>query len=306
MSSTSTPWTEHLPPALRHLDPEQVEELERLARLKAWVKATERPKFSKEEQRLIDRAEREESPEVVRRMKERVFRHRLWESLSWFLFGGYVDLVGFRVDPRRAYDPDTNPWIQLRVPGFAYTQDEHDEAEPFKPLPDKEYLRLLAYAWVHEPLLAVPKSRQMMITWLFCAIAAHRVLFGRAQRIAIISKKEEDANELLKRIKVVCDGIPREYAAPRAHHIYCHLSVQSTNGNIHAMSEQAKGLRSFTWSWIFSDEAAFQEQFDEHLRAGLAAARGGGRFSLVSTSNGEDGFYNVISEGGAIPCPPGA
>lgn len=295
-----------LPPALRGLSPEDLADLTDLAETKAWVKASGVEEFSTKEKEALTRLEKKVSPHAFKTAKERLYRKHLWESLRWYLFGGYVDLVGFQERPLRAYDPDSNPWLKLWVPGWVRTMDEHDQADPYKPLPDKDYLRVLAYAWVHEPRLAVPKSRQLMVTWLMCCIATHAVLFRPAQRIAVISKKFDDANELLGRMETVINSLPaHRFFVPNAAKKEGRLTVPETDGNVHAMGEEAKGLRQFTFSWVFSDEASFQDQFREINRAAMQGVKGG-RFTLVSTSNGEEGFYEVCTEGGRIAAPRGS
>lgn len=294
-----------LPPSLRGLSPEDLQELTDLAETKSWVKASAVADFTAREKEGLARLEKKVSPTVFRQAREQVYRKHLWESLRWYLFGGYVDLVGFQERPLRAYDPDTNPWLRLWVPGWVRTMDEHDQSDPYKPLPDKEYLRVLAYAWVHAPRLIIPKSRQLMVTWLFCCIATHAALFRPAQRIAVISKKFEDANALLSRMETVIKGLPHgRFYVPAHSRKEGLLTTPEQNGYVHAMGEEAKGLRSYTFSWVFSDESAFQDQFREIQRAAMQAVKGG-RFTLVSTSNGEDGFHDLLTEGGVIPAPPG-
>lgn len=298
--------TATLPKALRGLDVDTLDEIVDLAETKAWLRATEVDGFNDEELELIDKAEAR-GPRAARIVRERLHRRYLWTALRWYLFGGYVDLYGFAEQPKRAYDPDTNPWVKLWVPGWAKTKDEHDIASPYKPLPDKDYLRLFAYAWVHEPLLVVPKSRQMMVTWLFVCIASWMVTFQNAQLIGFQSKKEGDADALLERVQTVLKGLPRDrFYVPTISKKYAELSVKERDSKIVAMSENPEGPRSHTFSWFFSDETAFQEYAEDAIRAVLPTVRGGARLTLVSTSNGEDYFHDVITEGGQIPAPPGA
>ena len=294
-----------LPAPLQGLSPEQLVELTDLAELKAWMRATEVADFSEREYEVILKADRE-GARAGKIVRERIRRHYVWDALRWYLFGGYVDLVGFQEHPLRAYDPDTNPWLKLWVPGWAKTKDEHDGSSPYKPLPDKDYLRLLAYTWVHEPLLALPKSRQMMATWLFCCIGSWLVSFQQAQLIGFVSKKEGDADMLLERVKVVLDGLPRDrFYVPTVKKKYAYLDVPETDSAIMALSENPEGVRSHTFSWVFSDEVAFQDYAPEQMRATMASVKGGARYTQVTTSNGEEHFHGVITEGGRIPCPPG-
>lgn len=304
--STLTSEAPELPLALQGLSTDQLEELTALAELKAWVRATEIADFTEEESQLIAQAKVEGSERLAKGVRERLYRRHLWDSLRWFLFGGYVDLVGFHENPHKAYDPDTNPYLKLWVPGWARTKDEHDPSDPYKPLPDKDYLRLFAYAWVHQSLLAVPKSRQMLVTWLFCTIAAWVVLVQDAQLIGMISKKADDADKLLARVETVLEGLPsHRFYVPKVKRKYGELHIPDRDSTILGLGENPDNVRGHTFSWVFDDEAAFQEYAEDNVRAILPAVHGGARLTVVSTSNGEDYFHGLVSEGGSIACPPG-
>lgn len=294
-----------LPSALKGLSPDQLGELTDLAELKAWVRSTEVQPFTDRELELIAKAD-EAGEKVGKGVRNRLYNPHLWTALRWYLFGGYVDLVGFQESPLRAYDPDTNPWLKLWVPGWARTKDEQDVSSPYKPLPDKDYLRLFAYSWVMEPLLAVPKSRQLMMTWLFASIASWSVTFQQARRVGFISKKEADADAILERVMTVYDGLPHErFYVPKVRKKYARIDCDEQDSLVQALSENPEGVRSFTYSWIFSDEVAFQDYAAEQQRAAMAAVKGGARYTLVTTSNGEEHFHSVITEGGRIPVPAG-
>lgn len=294
-----------LPGRLKGMSAEQLEELTDLAELKAWTLATQVSDFGAKELEVIAQA-RELGERAERTARERLYRPHLWTALRWFLFGGYVDLVGLQEKPLKAYDPDTNPWLKFWVPGWARTKDEHDVASPYKPLPDKDYLRLYAYAWVNEPLLAVPKSRQMMVTWVFACIAAWVVMWQPAQLIGFQSKKEGDADKIIDRVMNVLNGLPRDrFYVPEVKRKATELWVPEADSKILALSENPDAVRSHTFSWLFSDEIAFQEYAAEAIRATLPSIHGGARFTLVSTSNGEETFHGVVTEGGRIPVPAG-
>lgn len=296
-----------LPRLLRQMNEEQKAHLYHLVEKKAWIKATQIQEFTDEEQTKIAQAEQKHGPKFASKVRDHLYRRYHWDSLRWFLFGGLVD-IPVQEDPKRAWDPQTNPFLKIRFRSFVYTQDEHDQAQPYKRFPDKKYLRLLAYAWVHEPLLAVPKSRQMMVTWLFSSISVHETLFRQAKNTAWISKKFDDANaNLEKRVKPVADRLPHNrFDIPSYKFISGLFECADTNSLIRAMGEEAKGLRQYTFSWVFDDEAAFQDQAGDIIQAALPTVNGGGRFTLVSSANGKEEFHGVVSEGGRIALPPGS
>jgi hypothetical protein len=296
-----------LPRLLERMNEEERAQLYHLVEKKAWIKATEIAPLSDEEESKVALIEKKFGHREARKAESIFYRRHQWDSLRWFLFGGLVD-IPIQENPKRAWDPVTNPFLKIRMQSFAWTQDEHDEAKPFKRLPDKQYLRLLAYAWVHEPLLAIPKSRQMMVTWLFCATAVHETLFRPAKTTAWISKKFDDANaHIEKRVQGVADRLPKNRLhVPKYRFIKGQFESSDSGSIIMAMGEEAKGLRQYTFSWIFDDETAFQEQASEAIQAALPTVNGGGRFTLVSSANGKESFYEIISENGRIACPAGA
>lgn len=293
----------HLPRVLQQMSEDQKAELYYKLQKKAWLYATEIQDFTDEEKTKIEKLKKAKGPKVAKFAREKLYLKYHWRSLRWFLFGGLVD-IPIQEDPKRAWDAKTNPFLKVRIRSFCWTIDEHDQAEPRKRLPDKEYLRLLAHAWVHEPLLALPKSRQMMLTWLFCAIGAHETLFRENKNTAWISKKFDDANATIeKRIKPLIEALPQNLQVPDYHFKSGELS--SGASLIRAMGEEAKGLRQYTFSWVFDDEAAFQIQASDNIQAALPAVKGGGRLTLVSSANGKETFYGIISEGGRISIPAG-
>ena len=295
-----------LPRILKQMNEEQKAHLFYLVEKKAWIKATKVQDFTDEEKEKIAVAEKKHGPKVAQKVRDKLYRRYHWESLRWFLFGGLVD-IPMQQDPKRAWDPVTNPFLKVRVRSFVWTQDEHDQAQPYKRLPDKDYLRLLSYAWVHDPLLAIPKSRQMMVTWLFSSIAVHDTMFRVAKNTAWISKKFDDANaNLEKRVKPIAERLPSRFDIPKYRFVSGVFECPSTNSIIRAMGEEAKGLRQYTFSWVLSDEAAFQDQASDIVQAALPTVNGGGRFTLISSANGKEVFYGVVSEGGRIAVPPGS
>jgi len=279
-------------------------------KLKAWLKATQICPATAEEvaevENVFSRLGRKEGDAA----KRYSYNLRHWDCLRWFLFGGDIQLpIG--VDSSKAVDPRTNPAITVPIPGFVITQDEHDDERPYKNLPTADYLRLLAYAWVHEPLLFVPKSRQLMVTWLFCAIASHELVARVARRTAWLSKKFDDANgHLQDRIKLICDLLPQDLPVPAVESTKGFLRCPETGSMIMAIGEESgKGLRQYTFSWIFSDEMGFQENAEDQYKAALATIKsktGLSRYTGVSTPNGKNLFYSILSDSGHIATPSGA
>lgn len=294
-----------LPKILFELPEDEIREMLFLAENNAWLQSTRIGDLTDEEQSKVEKIEKDHGPTIGKAARTRLYNRHHWKSLRAFLFGTYVD-IPVETDPMKPWDPQSNPWVKVKLPGWAYTQDEHDEVEPYKRLPDKRYLRATAYTWVHESRLLIPKSRQVMITWLFCCIACHEHLFRNARRTAFISKKFDDADALLDRVKIVKDHLPKErFDVPQVRKISGLFDVPDTHSMIQAMSEEAAALRQYTFSWVFFDEVEYSEQAAEIFRAAMPTIQKD-RFTGVSSANGEGVFHGYISDGGKIPVTSGA
>lgn len=197
---------------------------------------------------------------------------------------------------------------------YVWTVDEHNRKEPVQELIHgdhiidhatlqlnreidgrlDDYLRVLTLVWEQEPLMALPKSRQMRVShW---AMACHGWLgqFWRGQRIAVQSKNFEDADALLERLH----GQLREQRL-RAPHIPWPPYERKVgriifgHGSLLMAIAQGEGkVRSYTFSAILSDEMAFQEQAEEAYTAALPTIEGGGRYTAVSSA--APGFFERL------------
>lgn len=164
---------------------------------------------------------------------------------------------------------------------------------PKKKFPDKEYLRELCNLWYREPLLLVPKSRQILATWLFTACYLWDSQFYQNRLNFFQSKKEEDADRLIQRAKFIYDNQPLWIKALfPAEYTYCHLRFKYGSSEIWGVPQGGDQLRQYTASGIFSDEMAFQTEAEDAYTAAKPTINGGGRFTGVSSAN--PGFFHFL------------
>lgn len=197
--------------------------------------------------------------------------------------------------------------------GFVRTFDPHDDEHPYKPIPDEPHLRaVLEFLHRKTPVQCIPKSRQMMISWLICAYAVWDARFRNARFVMIQSKKAEDAwalvfhnDWLMSRCAFIEAALPPwlwiEYGDedhPEAPKKY----VQATRGKIiyphgsqiTAIPGGAHHFRSHVASLAFIDEACFMPEFAETYKAALAMVKGGGRLRIVSSAKYGSYFGQLI------------
>lgn len=194
-----------------------------------------------------------------------------------------------------------DPWTFCQR--CVWTVDEHARAhglEPERRFPDKPYLRELTELWQRERLLRVEKSRQLMVTWLMAALHLHAALVNRGERIAWQSKNFADADSMLRdRLWFIFLHVPDTFRKPKARYlsglieVYHDPDAQLPTSQIMAVAQGADALRQYTFSRIFSDEFAFQEQQRESYAAMRPCIDGGGRLTIVSSANAENFFWEL-------------
>lgn len=167
------------------------------------------------------------------------------------------------------------------------SKDEIDPKMPIKLLPNKEYLRLYTKIFEIAPLLAIPKTRRMTFSWTTIALYTHDLIFKKVRSFAFVSKKEDDANELVLRAKFFLDHIPEDKIPreliPKYHYTFNNLKFPETDSKLQGFPQGADQLRQFTFSGVFGDETAFWDQAEEFYSATFPTIDGGGRMTLVSS-----------------------
>lgn len=188
------------------------------------------------------------------------------------------------------------PWAFIR--DACLTRDEVDEGA-VKPFPRLPYLRHICEVWQAHKLLAIPKSRRMMLTWLMLALHLHLALFVPRSAVFVQSKKADDSDYLIgqDRMLFMYNNLPgwlRRYGLPEVQRKQYHL-LFSNGSMVRAVSQGADQLRGYTATAILCDEIAFWERAAETWRALRPITQGGGRVTLVSSAS--PGFFEAVVNG---------
>lgn len=157
-----------------------------------------------------------------------------------------------------------------------------------------DYLLYTAALWWNVDLLCVPKSRQLRLTHLMVNLHGWLAMMHPGQRIAIQSKKEEDANATLQRLEKSFEIMRKNapmlpWPVPRFKYARCTFD----NGSIiMAVQQGAAAVRQYTFSAIFSDEMAFQFEAEDAYTAAIPTIEGGGKYTAVSSAH--PGFFEKL------------
>jgi len=189
----------------------------------------------------------------------------------------------------------SDPWAFLSE--CVYTLDQTDEKEPIKKFPSHLlYLKLYVKVWQREKLIAVPKSRRMYMSWVNIALYLWDTMFHIGRANAFVSKKEDDADDLIKRAKFILEHIPEDKIPkeliPKHQYIFGQLRFPEIESTIRGFPQGADQLRAFTFSGILGDEMAFWTEAQKMYAASFPTLEGGGRFTAISSA--APGFFKRL------------
>ena len=160
---------------------------------------------------------------------------------------------------------------------------------PFKLWPkQREALQQM----VVDRLLVILKARQLGISWLCCAYALWVCIFKPGSLVLLFSMGAREAYELARRIKVMYERLPlwlREAVPLEGQSL--HKLVWKNGSTIRSLAATKSAGRSFTATLVLMDEAAFMSYGEDLYSALKPTIDGGGQLFVVSTANGETGFF---------------
>lgn len=193
-------------------------------------------------------------------------------------------------------------FIRIRNDPFEFlkcvrTLDPADKVNPVKTFPwELDYVELYVRVWQRKNKIAVPKSRRMKMTWLNLCLFTWDALFHAGRHEAIISKKEEDSDELIKRCHFICENLdpailPKKYL-PRWEYTYLHLKFPELNSLMQAFPSGSDQTRQYTLSRMFFDEMAFWPEAEQAYSGSIPTIEGGGQ--VVCVSSAAPGFFKQL------------
>jgi hypothetical protein len=168
---------------------------------------------------------------------------------------------------------------------------------------DKPYLDELFDLYESEQLIALPKSRRLLVTWSVALWMTWRCRYHPYNAAYIQSDEEaKSAYVVDRRCKFIEDNLAEDWCKRPYHPIRTkngmvgRLTYDGTASYIHGVAEGPDKIRSYTPSIIALDECEFQEGAHAALVAIMALVEGNKNVTciLISTSNGPQGILAGI------------
>ena len=199
--------------------------------------------------------------------------------------------------------------LAVRDPYFWMTQctKTRDEQHPvpYKPFPDKPYIRLVLNYLLHEgsPVRIIKKSRTMMASWTVSAWAAHFCFTRPATRAVFQSQDERRAVTDIEYCKELWKNslpvLKEQWPVAKAIEKQAAHELEMANGSVMvAISRDPNAIRSAHPSIVVLDEAAFLEQGEESYNTAIASKC----LFLVALSSAHPGWFADMT-GASLPVP---
>jgi hypothetical protein len=145
--------------------------------------------------------------------------------------------------------------------------EDKDSPEIFVPFRGWEAQNQALLDFSNNRLNLILKARQMGITWISLFFCTHDLIFNIGHTVVALSKTEDDAKELVRRMSVVLENMPEILKGGGLSWRQTATSIFITDGKLtstfKAFPASPSAGRSFTGNILLLDEWAFQEAAEE-------------------------------------------
>jgi hypothetical protein len=162
------------------------------------------------------------------------------------------------------------------------------------PIKMYDYQKEIATAITNNRRVTVNTSRQAGKTTTAVAIILHYVLFNDYKTVALLANKGDAAREILDRIKIAYEALPKWLQQGVIE--WNKGSVEFENGcKVIAGSTSSSAIRGKSISFLYIDETAFVENWDEFFASVFPTISSGNTTKILftSTPNGLNHFYKT-------------
>lgn len=161
-----------------------------------------------------------------------------------------------------------------------------------------DYQKEICESITHNRRVVVNTSRQAGKTTTAVAVILHYVLFNDHKTCALLANKGDAAREILDRIKIAYEALPKWMQQGVVE--WNKGSVEFENGcKIIAAATSSSAIRGKSISFLYIDETAFVENWDEFFASVFPTISSGKTTKILftSTPNGLNHFYKTCQGG---------
>lgn len=181
---------------------------------------------------------------------------------------------------------------------FGWIDDSQGHGEGGGTMPFHLWPAQVQVAWqfMLQRLVLILKARQLGISWLCCGYALWLCLFQPGKVVLLFSKGQAEANELLRRIKVLYARLPpwMRDALPAVARDNSTEFGFANGSRVQSLPATESAGRSLTASLVILDEAAFLQFADALYTALKPTIDAGGQLIILSTANGVGNLFHKL------------
>lgn len=164
----------------------------------------------------------------------------------------------------------------------------------FIPFAMYDYQKEIATKITNNRRLAVLTARQSGKTTTAVAVILHYILFNEYKTVAILANKGDAAKEVLDRVKIAYEALPKWMQ--QGVEEWNKFNIVLENGcKIYAGTTSSSAIRGKSISFLYLDEVAFIEGYDEFFASVYPTISSGEstKLMMTSTPNGLNHFWKT-------------
>jgi len=164
----------------------------------------------------------------------------------------------------------------------------------FIPFVMYDYQKEIANKITNNRRLAVLTARQSGKTTTAVAVILHYILFNEYKTVAILANKGDAAKEVLDRVKIAYEALPKWIQ--QGVEEWNKFNIVLENGcKIYAGTTSSSAIRGKSISFLYLDEVAFIEGYDEFFASVYPTISSGEstKLMMTSTPNGLNHFWKT-------------
>jgi len=183
---------------------------------------------------------------------------------------------------------------------FVWTEDPQAlPGERKRKFPNYGYLFRALTSMVKEVVTLVPKSRQLLLTWLICAYAVIVAAFAPSGQVLVQSETETKAKKLILRMGYMIRHFPKWLLPCRVDVKKSEICFEWPNGDRSYIWSVAHGpdqVASYSPTLVIFDEATLQKHFEAAWLSTAPILRGNAKAIAVGTPRWHEYFYSLCTK----------
>ena len=147
--------------------------------------------------------------------------------------------------------------------------------------------RAVLTAVLENDLLTILKARQLGLSWLILAYALWLILFRPGSQVLMFSRRDDEAQELLQRLKGMHEHLPPFLQAETGADNDHEFELPGLGSVAKSFPTTKNSGRSYTATLVIIDEADFIQWLKQLITAVKPTIDAGGQLIMISTADKE-------------------